>query len=304
MSASSRSPSSDDSSSTQEFAWGYWALIGIGGLFFLASILVVIGVPNLSGGLGSDDGTPSPTPEMNNGTSPTETTTASPTPTQTTTATPTKTATPTQTTTASPTPTQTTTSTQTPNQVVYRINVGGPRISTTGRGSDWSPDNADNPSPYLNAQQSNTVAQFTPDNITVENNVPPNVPNEMFKTYRFDQPSEGQMVWRFPVDSNRRYTVRLYFLEAYFTEGDSGRAYEEPYSEGGPRTFGVAIENRAVLQNYEPFKEHGHDVGAMKSFEVTVDDGVLEIRFLREVENPTVSGIEVIDTGPRRNASA
>lgn len=213
----------------------------------------------------------------------------------------------TQATTSTATETQTTTSTSpqtTSPQAVYRINVGGPSVGANGRGPDWSSDSADNPSPYLNARKSNTVAHSTPDEITVENNVPSGVPNAVFKTYRFDQASDEEMVWRFPVDSNREYTVRLYFLEAYFTANESGREYEEPYSEGGPRSFGVAIEDRVVLQNYEPFKEHGHDVGAMKSFEVTADDGVIEIRFLREVENPTVSGIEIVDTGPRKNNTA
>jgi hypothetical protein len=189
------------------------------------------------------------------------------------------------------------------NTVLYRVNVGGPRLESNDDGPDWSADRETNPSNYLNVRESKTVVNYTPDRITVENGVRSTVPNAMFKTYRFSQGADtkqyAEMVWSFPVDPNRDYAVRLYFIEPYFTDGPSGRKYEEPYSEGGPRSFGVAIENEVVLTHYEPFVAHGHDVGAVESFEVTVDDGVLTIRFLRERENPIVSGIAIIDTGPR-----
>lgn len=187
--------------------------------------------------------------------------------------------------------------------VLYRVNVGGPRLESSDDGPDWLADRDASPSKYLNVRESKTVVNYTPDMITVANDVPSTVPDAMFKTYRFAQEANTkqstEMVWSFPVDPSHEYEVRLYFIEPYFTNGTSGRAYEEPYSEGGPRSFDVAIENEVVLNNYEPFVEHGHDVGTVKSFEVTVDDGVLTIRFLREKENPIVSGIAIVDTGPR-----
>lgn len=128
----------------------------------------------------------------------------------------------------------------------------------------------------------------------------------MFKTYRFHDPpvlgSNEEMVYEFPVKPGHRYEVRLYVMEPYFVKGPTNRPGEESYSVGGPRTFGVSIDNKTVLSNYEPFVEHGHDVGAVKSFTISNDDGTLSIRFLPETENPVISGIEIIDKGPR-NAS-
>ncbi|WP_101295447.1 malectin domain-containing carbohydrate-binding protein [Halegenticoccus soli] len=322
MSASSRSSPNDTSSSARQSAsWIHWVLLGIGGLFFLTGILVAAGVPDVPlGGPVADDGdTPSPTPETGDDSTPADANAGSDSatadadgdrrsgdgaqesdpPSATGTTPPAGTATPTSTAVSSPTPGAVA-------EPVYRVNVGGPRIGAAD-GPDWSPDRADDPSPYLNSGGSDTVAHYTPDRITVDDGVPPTAPRAMFKTYRFDRGSADgryeEMIWRFPVDPNREYEVRLYFLEAFFTDGDSGREYEKPYAEGGPRSFGVAVDGEVVLRNYEPFREHGHDVGGVKSFRVTAEDGVIEIRFLREAENPTVSGFEIVDTGPRNGGT-
>ncbi|WP_129114530.1 malectin domain-containing carbohydrate-binding protein [Halegenticoccus tardaugens] len=316
MFASSRSSPNDSSSGSQRYAsWVQWALLGIGGLFFLSGILLAVGVPDAPlDALAADDGDesyPTPVPEddstaedanaggesaaTNDGgkrdsgtdarqsdppdapetTEPTETATATPTP--------------------SPSPGG-------GAEPVYRINVGGPRIAVDG-GLDWSPDTADAPSSHFNSGRTDTVAHRTPDEITTEDDVPSTAPDAMFQTYRFDRGSDDEgdeeMVWRFPVDPNRAYEVRLYVVEPFFTDGESGRDYERPYDEGGPRSFGVEIGGETAMENYEPFREHGHDVGAVQSFKATDDDGVIEVRFLREVENPTVSGIEIVDAGPR-----
>ncbi|SEP04898.1 Di-glucose binding within endoplasmic reticulum [Halogranum amylolyticum] len=317
------------SSSNSQRAQGriQWVLLGVGGLFFLAGVLLVVGVPAAPFGGLAADGEPASTPEAettqtaeptpeNGGEStptstqqsPTESTaTAESTTSTSTQQSPTESTATAESTTSTSTPAsgaanQTNNTTNTSAQIVHRVNVGGQNVSANDSGPAWAADTDNNPSPYLNSRASDTVVQSTPDNITTEGNVPPGVSDAVFKTYRFDRGSNGQaeeMVWRFPVEQNRDYEVRLYFLEAYFTAKDSGRAYEEPYSEGGPRTFGVAINGEQVLSNYEPFVEHGHDVGAMKSFEVTAENGMVEIRFLREAENPTVSGIEIVETGPR-----
>lgn len=187
--------------------------------------------------------------------------------------------------------------------VAYRVNVGGPAISVDG-GADWSADGPDAPSQYLNADGSDTVATSTPDDITVENDVPSTAPTEMFQTYRWDRDSGAEMTYEFEVDPDREYEVRLYFLEAYFVEDESeARDGEVPYDEGGPRIFDVAIDDEVVLDDYEPYEEHGHDVGAVKAYDVTSDDGTITIRFGHEVEDPTVSGIEIVDTGPREDGN-
>ena len=270
--------------------WLQLVLFGIGGVLFLGGV-VTAGLPGTMLGLSLSDDPGASTPVA------TETARSSPT----SAATATPTGQPTST--AAPPSKGRAGSTAGPSgEVVFRINVGGPRIRT-GSGPAWSADTDRSPSKYLNARRSDTVISSTPDNITIERNVPRTAPRKMFTDYRFERganrgPSQP-MVWRFPAETNRTYEVRIYVLEGYFTRGPPTRPGEERYSKGGPRTFGISIENRTVARNYEPIAAHGHDVGGVRTFNATTDDGVLTVTFLRERENPTVSGIEIVDTGPR-----
>ncbi|WP_185715529.1 malectin domain-containing carbohydrate-binding protein [Halocatena pleomorpha] len=219
-----------------------------------------------------------------------------------TTVTPTPTATPTPTPTTTPTATPTTTPTPT-ERVEYRVNVGGQRLDAPD-GPDWIADSANSPATYLNHEASETTVSNTTDPITVEDNVSESVPQKMFKTNRFEQgsglfnPSE-EMTWTFPVDPDREYEVRIYVMEEYLTDGEPQQSDEAAYTEAGPRSFDVSIENETVLRGYNPFLEHGHDVGGVNAFQTTSEDGTLTIQFHRGEENPIVSGIEIVDKGPR-----
>ncbi|RRJ31811.1 hypothetical protein EIK79_05980 [Halocatena pleomorpha] len=216
--------------------------------------------------------------------------------------TPTPTATPTPTPTTTPTATPTTTPTPT-ERVEYRVNVGGQRLDAPD-GPDWIADSANSPATYLNHEASETTVSNTTDPITVEDNVSESVPQKMFKTNRFEQgsglfnPSE-EMTWTFPVDPDREYEVRIYVMEEYLTDGEPQQSDEAAYTEAGPRSFDVSIENETVLRGYNPFLEHGHDVGGVNAFQTTSEDGTLTIQFHRGEENPIVSGIEIVDKGPR-----
>lgn len=258
---------------------GQWLLFAVGGVLFLGAVLVVAGAPGalLDGPL-SGDGDVSPTTpgtettgnagDGDGGTAGGSTDTATP--------------------------------TGSTAEVVYRVNAGGPELGAEN-GPAWSADTGDNPSEHLNARESNTVTNDTPDEITLEDDVPSTAPEEMFETYRFergaDEGDSEEMVWTFSVDPDREYEVRIYGMEAYFTDGDEGREYEKSYQEHGPRSFGIAIDDEVVLENHEPFRAHGHDVGAVHAYRVTPDDDTLTIRFIHEENTPTVSGIEIVATG-------
>ncbi len=260
------SPSQDSDSNN----WQQWLLFGVGGLFLLGTIVVIAGPGLPFGGVSDDNTTTTPVDETQQPTS-----TATPTPT--------------------PTPTE---------RVEYRVNAGGQRIEATDDGPDWIADSAGSPARYLNHEAADTIVSNTSDSITVENPVSESVPREMFKSYRFErggglfsQPDE--MTWAFPVDPEHEYEVRIYVMEPFFVDRNPDRPDERLYSEGGPRTFDISIEDEIVVEGYEPFVEHGHDVGAVKAFETSPDDGTLTIQFHRGAENPTISGIEIVDKGPR-----
>lgn len=89
--------------------------------------------------------------------------------------------------------------------------------------------------------------------------------------------------YRFEVP-NGKYLVRLHFAETY--EGITGE---------GMRLFSVEAEGKTVLKDLDVYKEaEGRNKAIARSFLVEVSDGVLDIAFVANVQNPEVNGIEVL----------
>ncbi|MDZ7374284.1 MAG: Ig-like domain-containing protein [candidate division KSB1 bacterium] len=85
----------------------------------------------------------------------------------------------------------------------------------------------------------------------------------------------------FKVDvPNGLYTVRLHFVEMAHTSS-------------GSRVFDVKIENQTVLSNLDIFAEVGRNAALVKTFQVQVNDGVLNVAFVKKIEDPEIAGIEV-----------
>ncbi|MGH9362354.1 MAG: malectin domain-containing carbohydrate-binding protein, partial [Thermoanaerobaculia bacterium] len=76
-----------------------------------------------------------------------------------------------------------------------------------------------------------------------------------------------------------RYRVTLHFAEV---------VHREPAA----RRFGVRLEAKPVLDGFEPAAA-GFAVAQKRAFQAPVEDGFLEIEFVRETENPRVAGIEI-----------
>lgn len=75
------------------------------------------------------------------------------------------------------------------------------------------------------------------------------------------------------------YRVTLHFAETHF-------------QEVGKRRFDVLLEGNAVLKDHAP-PVAALAAAAFEPFEVTVKDGLLEIRFENRLDFATVSVIEV-----------
>jgi N-acetylneuraminic acid mutarotase len=81
------------------------------------------------------------------------------------------------------------------------------------------------------------------------------------------------------------YAVRLHFAENVQTAA-------------GKRTFDVDLEGARVLSDFDIYAAAGgRNKAIVREFPVTVTDGSLTIRFVREVENAKISGIEIVPTG-------
>jgi hypothetical protein len=87
---------------------------------------------------------------------------------------------------------------------------------------------------------------------------------------------------------NGTYQVRLHFAETYSGNFGVGR-----------RVFDVQIEGVVAIDNLDVFAQVGANTVLVRTVNVTVSDGQINIAFVHGVENPTINAIEVLPTsGP------
>jgi hypothetical protein len=150
----------------------------------------------------------------------------------------------------------------------YRINAGGVSY-TDSLGQVWAADQGFN--------TGNTTGTLTAIAGTVD--------DKLFQTERWDGPAAPELQYSLAVP-NGTYRVNLYFAEIY--SGAQGV---------GKRVFDVAIEGGVVFSNLDIFAAVGGYTALVKTADVSVVDGVLNIELRHKVENPKISAIEVIDLG-------
>jgi len=168
--------------------------------------------------------------------------------------------------------------------VLYRVNAGGPAVTATDGGPNWSNDSVDT----ALHNTGSSVAAASP-SAALDSTIPAGTPTALFDTERFDpgiQGDGGEMKWMFPVTSGATVKVRLYFANRY-----SGT------SAVGARQFDVALQGTTVLDHLDPVAAAGADQTAtMREFTVT-SNGTITIDFTHEVNNPLINAIELIQTG-------
>ncbi len=158
----------------------------------------------------------------------------------------------------------------------YRINAGGPQLSTSL--GTFAADNFFSPSPGYTFSTTSAIAGTTDD--------------ALYQTERSSTTNQGTFGYAFPV-ANGSYTVVLHFAEIYWTAV-------------GKRVFDVSIENQKVLDNYDIFKKVGGFTATTETFAVTVSDGTLNINFSAQaidggLDRPKVSAIEILSSSSTTN---
>src|SRR5690606_33713913 len=68
----------------------------------------------------------------------------------------------------------------------------------------------------------------------------------------------------------------------------------EQAKEPGVRIFGIAIEDSVVADSVDLVAEVGWKVATVKTYQVEVTDGNLDINLLKIKQNPAIKGIEII----------
>lgn len=142
-----------------------------------------------------------------------------------------------------------------------RINVGGAAF-TDAAGAAWQADQH-----FTGGSASNTayeVAGTTDDPI--------------YYARRW-----GAFAYNIPVP-NGQYTLNLHFADSLYTVA-------------GKRVFDVRIEGTTALSNFDIAARAGGKAKLVKTFTVNVTDGMVTIETIRKIENPLLSGIELIPFG-------
>ena len=160
---------------------------------------------------------------------------------------------------------------------IFRVNAGGGGIVEAPL--DWIRDTKNKPAAYVNTStgdnKTNKIGAFAGTNTT-------GAPDQLFEQNRWDPTGSEDMMWDFPVATPSLYDIRLYFYE-----GDTNE-----HVVGG-RIFDVLIEGELVLDNYDIFADVGAFTAVLKTFQVFVSDGNIDIDFRHEADNPLINGIEI-----------
>ena len=88
-------------------------------------------------------------------------------------------------------------------------------------------------------------------------------------------------------------TSGLYEVRLFMGNGWSGA------NDPNERVFDVAIEGAVPdnLNDVDLSAQLGHEVGGLFSNTVVVTDGVLNLEFIHQIQNPLVNGIEILQVG-------
>ncbi len=176
--------------------------------------------------------------------------------------------------------------------VLYRVNAGGPLLTSADDGPDWAADTSST-STFRNSGSTTATAPSalaTPNNdATVPRGDFDRPPREIFTTERNDPREAGanqnEMQWNFNVPAGTPIQVRLYMANRQVATDDLGE-----------RIFDVDLDGQNVLNDMDLSGEIGHDVGTMRSFD-KVSDGTVNILFRHgATSNPLINAIEIIRT--------
>jgi N-acetylneuraminic acid mutarotase/glucose/arabinose dehydrogenase len=91
----------------------------------------------------------------------------------------------------------------------------------------------------------------------------------------------GTFAYEIPV-ANGTYTVTLHFAETHL-------------DGAGERIFDVHAEGSLEIDDLDIFTQVGQFTALTRSFDVSVNDGILNLDFLASVDNATIAALEIID---------
>ncbi|WP_051199624.1 malectin domain-containing carbohydrate-binding protein, partial [Christiangramia echinicola] len=169
--------------------------------------------------------------------------------------------------------------------VLFRVNTGGPAVTSIDEEIDWAEDSASSPSEFLMEAGNGAIYSGNINSYSDEVDQG-SVPVSIFQTERYDGVSSSpHLTYSFPISVQGNYEVRLYMGNGY--DGTAAT---------GTRIFDVSINDVIYpeLNNVDLSDTYGHQTGTMISQVINVTDGYIDISFIHGVENPLINGIEIM----------
>ncbi|RBP29787.1 putative Ig domain-containing protein [Oceanihabitans sediminis] len=175
-------------------------------------------------------------------------------------------------------------------QPIVRINAGGATIAASDGGPDWEINNSNGsttgPSYTVSSGSKFEITPMELDYAAKDASIPAYIDEatylEIIRTQRSISASSTPMVFSIPVP-NGDYIVNFY----------AGNLYHGTRFPGS-RIFSVDIEGERRIDNLDVVASYGHRAAGMIQNNVQVNDGILEIAFFRNIENPLVNAIEIL----------
>lgn len=179
---------------------------------------------------------------------------------------------------------------------LVRINAGGASVPADDGGPTWEAGSAEGaysaPSGAWSVNTGNTFAGNIPvsgRDASIPAYVSDSVFGALFTNERWDPAGAPEMQFSVTLPGGGPLPADTYEVRLYVGNGFDGT------SAAGERVFGVNFEGGAQeISGLDLSGDFGHQVGAMVSTVVEVTDGVLNIEFIHDVENPLVNAIEVL----------
>jgi hypothetical protein len=173
-------------------------------------------------------------------------------------------------------------------EVLFRVNNGGVQTAAGDASIPaWGEDTQANPSPYVTlgtcSNCNKTYSTINSIDMTHPSLIGTGITEAIMKTERWDHSDLPNMIWSFPVTPGSQVQVKLFFAELFV-------------NNPGDRIFDVAVEGVVppVFDNIDAIALTGAKFkGIMLSHTQVVDDGSLDLEFLRIIQNPTIKAIEV-----------
>jgi hypothetical protein len=172
--------------------------------------------------------------------------------------------------------------------VLYRVNAGGPAITSLDGGVAWGGDTRASKSPFLSQAGNNNTSGFSMISYSQKVDLS-TTPTDIYNSERYDATAGApNMSYSFPVSSPGTYEVRLYMGNGW--SGTSG---------AGARIFDVLINGvlYPALNDLDLSGTFGHQVGSVITESVEISGSSIDISFIHgAIENPLINGIEILNS--------